>query len=300
VKGPEHQKFRQEFDDAVGAVDERAHNIEHTLANLSMDADSETVGSGYRALNSSPDKVARSPEEKRRRDEYARTLREAIQRQIEANNEQIEANNIRLAELTGEASALERLLTALRRGEEADIDAQGRLRDAEAEVAIRTYERKYGVTIDRADAGQIDLVLKDVLDEMDWIRRDNERLERDNELLASEGARMDADPSHIPEFVAGTLEASGVSEVTTATFAMKSADTRLRVLTELQLDEATRATAERAITDADSFFQSSIEAPPVNGAFTNAATHAVKPEEPERAPSDPEPRNVIGKPPAAP
>lgn len=145
--------------------------------------------------------------EQHKRESERRFVIAQLREQIEARNRQIEENLKRYAALERQDSALSQHLDRLRRGEKADLDTNGKLRDAEAEAAIREYEDRYGVTVDRNDADQIAVILQGIRDEKLRIMRENEDLAADNERDRKLAIDMGAKPESIPATVT-TLEAS--------------------------------------------------------------------------------------------
>ncbi len=121
-------------------------------------------------------------------------LQQQLDAAIAANNEQIARNNQRLAVLDRYQTGLERHLDKLDSGEEIELNEDGSLKNADAEAAIREYEDKYGVKVDRTDLDSVRHVLRGVQAETDFIRRDNERLEQENREYAALGRELDRNP----------------------------------------------------------------------------------------------------------
>ncbi|MDE8653848.1 hypothetical protein [Novosphingobium album (ex Liu et al. 2023)] len=176
--------------------------------------------------------------------------------QIEARNRELADNLKRLAELDDQEAALEKHLARLREGEAPELDAQGSLRDKKAEAAIREYEQRYGVTVDRADAAQIAVILQGIRDEQLCIRRKNSDLIAENEADRQLAVYMGADPKSIPATVT-VLEqsAEGQRSVDKATAEMTNdADRMLVADTITAKDSHSRAYARRAVRGDDAVF----------------------------------------------
>ncbi len=140
-------------------------------------------------------------QERERREAERRYVIASLIEQIEARNRQIAENLERLEVLAKQESALQRQIDRLRRGEEPTRNPDGSLRDEDAEAAVREYEDRYGVTLDRTDADQVALVLQGVRDEQLRIRRENEDLAADNARDREMALNMGANPDSIPATV---------------------------------------------------------------------------------------------------
>lgn len=108
---------------------------------------------------------AANKEEKKREEAFRNfVLREQLRR-IEADLAHYQ-ERIRL--LQGYQDALQRHLEKLKNGEDIEKNADGSLKDQQAEEAIRAYEEQYGVTVDRDNPDQISDVLR--------VHKEDERL----------------------------------------------------------------------------------------------------------------------------
>jgi hypothetical protein len=192
--------------------------------------------------------------EQRRRDDDRRHVIALVLSQIEARNRQIAENLQRLEELDRQETALNRHLARLRSGGGHELDEHGKLRDEEAERAVREYEDRYGVSVDRNDADQIALILQSIRDQQIQLRRDSEQMAAENESDRQLALDMGTDPKSIPETVRKlqTTEA-GKRSLAAATFALASADLKQRVV-DARFDQgADHALASAQVSDGAGF-----------------------------------------------
>ncbi|SFF97178.1 hypothetical protein SAMN05518801_104257 [Novosphingobium sp. CF614] len=263
---------------AVAMVDYRAADDSRERHNLGMNfladaADNpDAANPGFllpgALANAHAARVAQS--EQRQRDDDRRF----IISQIEARNRQIAENLKRLEILDKQETALQDHLARLRRGEKAELDEDGKLENKDAEAAVREYEERYGVTVNRNDAAQIAVILQGVRDQKILIRRDNERLAAENEQDRQSAIRMGADPASIPATVKAleTTDA-GRRSLNNATAKIESAEVRIAAVEARAFDETTKARAVSAATiqNPDDGFAASVAVPVAISAVSAAS-----------------------------
>ncbi len=180
-------------------------------------------------------------EERKKREADQREVIEQIIAQIEARNREIAENLARLEELDAQEAALNDQIARLQRGEQLERDADGHLKNKDAEKAIREYEERYGVKVDRTDAAQLAIILRGVRDEQQKVRRDNETLIEANERDRQLAIRMGADPASISATVTKLEQsAEGQRSVDKATAEMGDDTNRRQVAETITSDHKSR------------------------------------------------------------
>lgn len=213
--------------DALHARELERHNLGMAALDNPDLAGSNVILSGSHA-SAKTQRITR--EERKKREADQREVIEQIIAQIEARNREIAENLARLEELDAQEAALNDQIARLQRGEELERDADGHLKDKNAEDAIREYEERYGVKVDRTDAAQLAIILRGVRDEQQKVRRDNETLIEANERDRQLAIRMGADPASIPATVTKLEQsAEGQRSIDKATAEMADDIERLKI-----------------------------------------------------------------------
>jgi len=111
-----------------------------------------------------------------------------IDRQIAANKDKIHENEQLIETLNEEINALQNAINRLGRGEELALNANGSFVDVDLEQAVKRFEDKYGVIIDRGNPDTVLLqpILKAAQEEKARLAGENLSLERKNEVLEAE------------------------------------------------------------------------------------------------------------------
>ncbi|MCP1469485.1 vacuolar-type H+-ATPase subunit I/STV1 [Sphingobium sp. OAS761] len=237
--------------------------------------DGDTTNPGF-LLNGSAAAIHQAHVESVKRREDDKERQHVIQQiidQIEARNRQIAENLERIDALSKQETALDRHLADLREGRKAELDENGALRDKAAEQAVREYEKRYGVKVDRNDPDQIAIILQGIRDEKLRIIRENEDLAADNERDRKLAIDMGAKPESIPATVR-TLEttAEGQRSVNSATAKLERVEDRTAVADTI-LSEDDRELGHAAVAGVDEGFDEVAE----NDASAMAAPKAKPP-----------------------
>lgn len=201
-----------------------------------------------------------SGKEREKREADRRHVVTLIIGQIEERNRQIAENLARMEELDAQETALRAHIERLQRGEDIELDAQGRLKDKDAEAAIREYEERYGVKVDRTDVAQLAIILQGIEDEQMCIRRATDDLIAENEHDRQLAIEMGADPASIPATVR-TLEqtADGQRSVDKATAEMTDVSQKRQVAEMITADKESRDFAIDGAVKNDTFFDAGAE-----------------------------------------
>ena len=224
--------------------------------------DGETANPGF-LLNGSAAAIHQAHVEsvKRREDDKERqhVLQQIID-QIEARNRQI-AENLKLIDaLSKQESALDRHLANLREGKKAELHENGALRDKAAEQAVRDYEKRYGVKVDRNDPDQIAIILQGIRDEKLRIIRENDDLAADNERDRKLAIDMGAKPESIPATVRTLNQSEAGKQSLDQAAALTDSDAVKRQIVDARFDDpANHALAAEAIDNADSGFDDAVQ-----------------------------------------
>jgi len=221
------------------------------------DGDGEAANPGF-LLNGSAAAIHQAHVEsvKRRADDKERQhVIQQIIDQIEARNRQIAENLKRIDALSKQESALDRHLADLREGKKAELDENGALRDKAAEQAVRDYEKRYGVKVDRNDPDQIAIILQGIRDEKLRIIRENDDLaadnERDRRLAIEPGAKPESIPATVKELNA-TRE--GQRSLDTAAAHLENEGQRRLIAESVVKSDKDRDMADDVLTDPDALF----------------------------------------------
>ena len=167
---------------AVSAVHKQEHaKVEEQLLagggeNSSVAGRIET-GAGAAQAASSGSKAAE--EEKARKKGMDNVVLLAMLDQIADLNNQIAANNERIEELERQEAGLEQTIEDMENGKPVVDEETGELKNKDAEAAVKEYEQKHGVKVDRTNPD----VLKEILG---GVRAEKQVLEKSNDDLAVE------------------------------------------------------------------------------------------------------------------
>jgi len=164
---------------------------QETLAGLRSGAIEGVVNKGAAAAAKAQDRVREK--EKEAAKERANTvlllaLLEDIDRQIAANKEKIHENEQSIEALNKGINALQNAINSLERGEDLLLNANGSFVNADLEQAVKEFEDKYGIVIDREnpDSALLQSILKAAEQEKARLEGENLSLERENEVLDAE------------------------------------------------------------------------------------------------------------------
>jgi hypothetical protein len=125
----------------------RDHN--HTVAQ--QHTDSTTLANGRIALShKNPGNSLAARKEMKEKEKAVRFAMKMMELTLRLNE-----INIRLDEIDRMQQGIDRQLEAIKNGEAVELDANGRLKDKDAEKALQEYEKKYGLNVDRSDSGAV-------------------------------------------------------------------------------------------------------------------------------------------------